>query len=135
MDRAFPVYRVPAGRIGGTVELGIETDFAHRIIDGMADQPSGRLPGRAAWGTAHHPDVRNFTILNLHLEFRGTEELAILAKANLPWKPTSGRWREEPSSGDFLAGGNERDFVFLAECREIGGKIAMPQEIERQIAG
>ena len=114
MYGAFAVHRVPAGRIGGTVELGIEADLPHRILDGMADEPPGRLPGCAARGTAHHPDVRNLTVLDLHLEFRGTEKLAIVAKANLPWKPASGRWREDSSSGNFLAGGNERDLLFHA---------------------
>lgn len=126
MNGALAVHRVPAGRIGGAVELGIKAGFAHRIFDRMTDQPPGNLPGRAARGTAHHPDVRNLTVLNLHLEFGRTEKLAIITKANLPWKPASGRWREEPSPGNFLAGGDERNFMFLAKCREIGGKIAMP---------
>lgn len=68
MDGAFPVHRVPARRIGKTVELRIEPYFPRRIVGSDADQPPGGLPRRPARCPAHDPHVRNDTALDLYFK-------------------------------------------------------------------
>ncbi len=90
MDRTLAVNRIPAGRICRTVKLGVKTDLAHRILDRVADQPFCRLPRRPAGCPANDVYIGNLAILNFDSKFRGTEMLTIVAKADLPWKATSG---------------------------------------------
>ena len=93
MHRALAVDRVPASRIGITVELGIKTDLSDRILHRRADGTSGSLPRGFARSAANNADIRNNTLFNLNLKFRSTEALAIVSKADLPWQSTSGRRR------------------------------------------
>lgn len=135
MNGALSVDRVPAGRIGGTVKLGIETDLAHRIFDRMADEPPCRLPRRPAGCSSNHPDVNDLAVLDLHLKLRSTEELTIITKTDLSWKSASGRRGKQPFPRYFFPGSNEGDIIFSTECGKVGGEIAMPQKIEDKIAG
>ena len=90
MHRALAVDRVPAGRIGITVELGIKTDFSNRILHRRADGAPGGLPRGSTRSAANNADIRNNTLFNLYLKFRSTEALTIVSKADLPWQSTSG---------------------------------------------
>lgn len=99
MDRTFAVHRIPSARVGGTEKLGLQAYFPHRILDGMTDQPLGRLPGRPAGGATDHLHLGNLSVGDFHCKFRGSEILAIITKTNLSWKTTSGRRSRYPFAG------------------------------------
>lgn len=134
MNGALAVDRVPAGRIGGTVKLGIETDLAHSIFDRMTDEPPRRLPCRATGCASNHLDVNDLAVFDLNLEFRRTEELTIIAKTDLSWKTASGRRGKQSFARYFFPGSDEGDIIFLTECGEVGGEIAVPQKIDDKVA-
>ena len=135
VNRTLAVNRIPACRIGRTVKLGVKADLPHCILNRMANQPSCRLPCRPAGCAANDCDLDKCPILYCHLEFRGAEMLTIIAKANLPWKATSGGRGNQAFAGNFFSRGNNRNVFLGTKDSEIHRKIIVPQEIQYQIAG
>lgn len=103
MHRTLAVNRIPTGWIGRTVKLGVKTDLPHRIFNGMADQSTCCLPRRPTGRPANDLHLGNLPLFNYHRKFRGAEMLSIIAKANLPWKPTSSGRGKQTFAGYFFA--------------------------------
>ena len=135
MDRTLAMDGIPAGGIGITIELGLETNLSCRILCGVTDQPLCRLPSCTAGRSTNYCNVCNFAVFNNNLKFRRTEIFAIPAKANLPWKTTSRRRGEDTFSMHFLTRCNHRDIVFTAEGGEVCGEVIMTKKIKHQVAG
>jgi hypothetical protein len=134
MHRTLAINRIPSGGICITVKLSFKSDFAHRILSGMADKPPCRLPGGPAGCPPGYSDIGYLTFFYLYLKFRGPKLFAIAAKTNLPWKTTSGGRCHDTFARNFLARSNNRDLFFLTEDSEISGQITVAQKVEHQIA-
>lgn len=104
---------IPACWIGKTVELGLKANLPHCILHRMANQSLGSLPGGTAGGTPYHFHLLDNPICKGHFKFRGTKTLSITAKANLPWKATSGRWRDGGGPCQFFPRGDHRNVLLL----------------------
>lgn len=133
MHRAFGIDRVPARRIGGTEELGIEADLSNCIRNRDADHPFCRFPGGATGRPPQHHHLGNLPVFDYNFEFGGAESLAIGTKTILPWQPASGRGGHDPFSDPLLARRYYRDPLFDAHKDKIVGQVLMPEKIQHQI--
>jgi hypothetical protein len=119
MDRTLTINRIPASRICRTVKLGVKADLPHGILDGMANQPSCRLPRRPTGCAANDFHIGYLSIFNFDSKFWSSEMVTIIAKANLPWKATSGGRGNQAFTGYFFPRGNNRNIFFGTQGGEI----------------
>lgn len=94
MYRASAVDRVPAGGVGRTEELDLETQARGRFGPRSSDDTLGRGPGRAAGGAAHDRDLGDIALVDSDLEIGCAELLSVCAEADLPPETASRRWTD-----------------------------------------
>src|SRR5210317_506794 len=96
MNRALAMDRVPAGRVGKAVKLGVQTHFSRSFLDIDTKHPPGGFPGGSARGSPDYPHIFYNAIFDFHLKFGGAKPLAIVSKTVQPWQSTSGGRRQHP---------------------------------------
>ena len=133
MHRAFPVNRVPVGRVRRTEELRLQTDAHSRLIYRQSQNAIRGLPGGTARGPSQHLDAANHSINNLHGKLWRTEPLSIETQADLPGEPASGRWGQDAFDPQFLPGGNHSYPPLRAFYSKVVRQVGMFQEIQNQI--
>lgn len=96
MNRALAMDRVPAGRVGKAVKLGVQTHFSRSLLDMDTKHPPGGCPGGTARGSPDYPHIFYNALFDFHLKFGGAKPLAIVSKTVLPWQSASGGRRQHP---------------------------------------
>lgn len=132
VDGAFPVERVPAGRISLAEKLGLQTDSDHRFLHRRSDNAVGRLPTRAAGGPPDHFDGKDAAMAGGHRKFGGAESPTENPQADLPGKPASGGRGD--GSGPCFPRGDHGNAQIGASDGEVGREIRMTKVIQGQVA-
>jgi hypothetical protein len=123
--RALSVEWIPARWVRSTKEQRFKPDPLKRFLHRQAEEPFGRLPGRAAWRPSDHLHVSHNAPMDLHMEFRGAKQLPVPSQTHLPGKAASGGRGQDPLDAHLFPRGNQRNSVSGAHDRQVMGKIPM----------
>jgi hypothetical protein len=123
MDRAFSINRVPVGWVCAAEKLNFQPEACGRLGRIPSDNFRCRFPGGATGRTSLNGNFLDFTLCNLHIQFRGAEPFSIGSQTILPGEATSGGRGDNVSGAMLLSGGHQGNFHFGTELSQIVGKI------------
>lgn len=133
VDRAFPMNRVPSGRIGRAEILHFKADASDRFFRGQMDDSAGSLPGGPAGSSANHFDLLEPAVCGPGLEFRRSELVSVPAQAVLPGKSASGRRGQGACHLGLFSGSHYGYAAAAADNRKIVRQIRVTQKIQHDI--
>ena len=133
VDRAFPVNRVPSGRVGRAEILHFQTDAIDRFIRGQMDDSTGSLPGGPAGRSANHVDLLEPAVCDPGFEFRRSELISVPAQAVLPGKSASGRRGQGAFYSGLFPGSHYGYAVAATDNRQIVRQVRMTQKVQHDI--
>lgn len=94
VDRALAVERIPGRRIRGAEKLDLQAEPGERFFDAHPFDLAGGLPGGPAGGPPDHSNFADDLFVMIDVNPGRTEQFAIIPKAVLPCKRTSGGWTD-----------------------------------------
>ena len=133
MNRAFPVNRVPAGRVCTAEKLNFQAEACgcpHYIT---SDNFRCRFPGGTTGCTSSDGNLLDFTRGSLHIQFRCTELVSISSQAVLPGKTASGGGGDNMGGVMLLPGSHQGNFHFRTELCQVIGQVRVLQKIQHQV--
>ncbi len=115
MNRTLSVNRVPIGWICAAQKLNFQPEACGCLRYIPSDNFRCRFPGGATGGASSNGNLLDFTLCNLHIQFRCAELVSICSQAVLPGKTTSGGRGDNMDGVMFLPGSHQGNFHFRTE--------------------
>lgn len=103
VDRAFPMNRIPPGRIGRAEILNLEPDPDNGLLLRQADYTPDSVPGGSAGGSSKDVNTFYLAVGQPYRKLRSAELISIPPQGHLPGKPASGRRRGNTFHEQFLS--------------------------------
>jgi len=133
MNRTLPVNRVPSGRVCAAEKLNFQPEACGCLCYIPSDNFRCRFPGGATGRTSSDGNLLDFTLCDLHIQFRCAEMVSICPQAVLPGKTASGGWGDDMFRVMLLPGSHQRNFHFGTDLSQIIGQVGVLKKIQHQV--